>query len=122
MTKAAHSSGIPNVRILNLSAALNGHRLCEKHVGLLEEEGLASWRSPGAAAKSEWVSQIRVVNGVAPYSIQESLHPNYWGQLALRNCLRQLYQHGLPGDGGTCQPGSHGVDDRGEPYESFSPP
>ena len=118
---AAKSSGIPNVRLLNLSRSLVRHRLCEKHVGLQEEEGLASWRSPGAAAKSEWISQIRVVTGFSIYSKQESLHPNYWAQLALRNCLRQLYQDGLPGTGGRCEPGSRGVDDLGEPREVFSP-
>ena len=31
-----------------------------------------------------------------PYQIQEDGHPSYWGQLALRNCLRQAYNGGLP--------------------------
>jgi hypothetical protein len=26
-----------------------------------------------------------------PYQLQEDAHPSYWGQLALRNCLRQAY-------------------------------
>ena len=26
--------------------------------------------------------------------IQEGLHPDYWGQVAMRNCLRQLWNNG----------------------------
>ena len=37
----------------------------------------------------------------SPYYIQESLHPNYWGQLAVRSCVRQAYNSGTP-KGGTC--------------------
>ncbi|MDX6264457.1 MAG: hypothetical protein QOH84_6145, partial [Kribbellaceae bacterium] len=29
----------------------------------------------------------------------ESIHPNYWGQLALRSCVRQTYTQNR---GGTC--------------------
>ncbi len=31
------------------------------------------------------------------------LHPNYWAQLALRNCLTQAYNSGTP-KGGTSAP------------------
>ena len=45
--------------------------------------------------ETEWINQIRTVTtiGSSPYYIQESLHPNYWGQLALRSCLRQAYDN-----------------------------
>ena len=57
--------------------------------------------SPGAADQSEWVSQIRTVTTlVPPYQLQEDLHPSYWGQLALRNCVRQVYAQNR---GGTCR-------------------
>jgi hypothetical protein len=103
-------AGIANVKVLDMSAALVGHRLCEKSVGLLEERGIATWQSPGAADVTEWVSQIRTVTTITgPYQLQEDAHPSYWGQLALRNCLRQAYQGaagsrctsigGLNGDG-----------------------
>ena len=36
-------------------------------------------------------------------SCRRTCHPNYWGQLALRNCLRQAYNGGAP-RGGTCTP------------------
>ena len=80
----------------------SGRRLCENTVGLLEEKGVANWTSPGAADKTEWVSQVRTTSTLfGPYQLQEDAHPNYWGQLALRNCLRQAYNGGAA-RGGTC--------------------
>ncbi|KRA38078.1 MULTISPECIES: hypothetical protein [unclassified Nocardioides] len=103
VTGAISQAGITNAQVLNLSSAFNGRRLCETGVGLYEEVGLANWLSTGAVDKTEWVNQIRTVttSGSSPYYIQESLHPNYWGQLAVRNCVRQAYNGGTP-DGGTC--------------------
>lgn len=99
---AVTSSGLTNVKVLDLSQAMNGRRLCENTVGLVEEKGLASWQSAGAVDKTEWVNQIRTVSTVnSNYYIQESIHPNYWGQLAMRNCLRQAYNAGAV-RGGTC--------------------
>jgi hypothetical protein len=104
-----------NVKILDTSAALNGRRLCENTVGLLEERGIATWRSPGAADATEWVSQIRTTSTIfGPYQLQEDGHPNYWGQLALRNCLRQAYNGGAA-RGGTCTRGANGLNANGEP-------
>jgi hypothetical protein len=88
--------------VLDLSTAFDGRRLCESTVGLLEERGVARWTDPGAVDKTEWVNQIRTVSALlSGYFVQESLHPNYWGQLALRSCLRQAYNGGRP-RGGTC--------------------
>ncbi len=82
---AVTASGIAGVKILELQSAFNGRRLCENTVGLLEEKGLASWTSAGAVDKTEWVDQIRTVStATSNYYIQESLHPNYWGELAER--------------------------------------
>ena len=97
VTGAATQSGLTNIKILNLSAAFNGRRLCENTVGLYEEKGLASWTSAGAVDKTEWVNQIRTVSTCcsnSPYYIQESLHPNYWAQLANRSCVRMAYNGG----------------------------
>jgi hypothetical protein len=47
---------------------------------------------------------------IPPYQLQEDLHPSYWGQLALRNCLRQVYTQAR---GGTCR--SEGGMDGTEP-------
>jgi len=112
---AASQTGLSNVKILELQTAFNGRRLCENTVGLLEEKGLSSWQSAGAVDKSEWVDQIRTVSTAnSEYYIQESLHPNYWGQLALRNCVRQAYNGGTP-RGGTCTIAGSGLTSAGEP-------
>jgi hypothetical protein len=112
---AASASGLSNVKLMYLSSAFNGRRLCESTVGLLEERGLTSWRGAGAVDKTEWVNQIRTVTALfGVYEIQEDLHPDYWGELALRNCLRQAYNGGTP-RGGTCTRTGTGLTSLGEP-------
>lgn len=112
---AAADAGLANVRLLHLGSAFDTRRLCESTVGLLEERGLTSWRGAGAVDKTEWVSQIRTVSALfGVYEIQEDLHPSYWGQLALRNCLRQAYDGGAP-RGGTCTRTGTGLTEAGEP-------
>ncbi len=99
---AAGDSGLTNVRLLNLASAFNGRRLCENTVGLYEEKGLSSWTQATAVDKTEWINQIRTVSTIGSnYYIQESIHPNYWGELALRSCVRQAWNGGAP-RGGTC--------------------
>lgn len=104
VTGAITQAGISNAKVLNLAATFNGRRLCESGVGLYEEVGLASWTTAGAVDRTEWVNQIRTVTtaGDSPYYIQESLHPNYWGQLAVRSCVRQAYNNGGTARGGAC--------------------
>jgi hypothetical protein len=112
---AAATSGLPNVEVLDLQAALNGRRLCENTVGLLEEQGVASWTSAGAVDRSEWVAQIRTTSTVfGPYQLQEDSHASYWGQLAMRNCLRLAYNGGAV-RGGSCVRAANGLTARGEP-------
>jgi hypothetical protein len=114
ITNGLSQAGIAGARVLDMRTALVGHRLCENTDGLLEEVGLSSWRSPGAADRTEWVSQIRTATTVfGPYQLQEDLHPSYWGQLALRNCLRQTWNGGAV-RGGSCMH-TGGLDALGEP-------
>ena len=84
------------------SSAFSSRRLCETRVGLLEERGITSMES-ARRGRQDRVGQPDphgpALFGV--YEIQEDLRPNYWGQLALRNCLRQAYNSGTP-RGGTC--------------------
>ena len=97
-------NGMANVQVLDAVGALYGRRLCENTVGVLEEKGVSTWQSPGAVDKTEWVHQIRTVSTIfGPYQLQEDGHPNYWGQLALRNCFRQAYNGGDP-QGGNVRP------------------
>ena len=114
ISEAVTSSGLTNVRSLNLSSAFNGRRLCENTVGLLEEKGLTSWTNAGAVDKTEWINTIRTVSATGNYYIQESLHPNFWGEKALRNCVRQAYNAGTP-KSGTCVRGAAGLNGNGEP-------
>ena len=116
---AATALGLSNVKTMELASAFNGRRLCEKGVGLLEEEGLSSWTQAGAVDKSEWINEIRTASTIfGPYELQEDIHPNYWGQLALRNCLTQAYNGGTP-KSGTCNISATGLNSAGEPNMSL---
>lgn len=116
---AGEKTGLANIKYMQLSSAFNGRRLCEKGVGLLEEEGLTSWKGAGAVDKTEWINQIRTVSTLyEEYELQEDLHPNYWAQLALRNCLTQAYNTGTP-KGGTCTISGTGLNAAGEPNMSL---
>jgi hypothetical protein len=116
---AASAVGLSNVKTMELSSAFNSHRLCDKGVGLLEEEGLSNWKATEAVNKSEWFNQIRTVETITgPYELQEDIHPNYWAQLALRNCLTQAYNGGAP-KGGTCTISASGLNSAGEPNMSL---
>jgi hypothetical protein len=115
VTSAVATDGATNLKVMDISSAFNGHRLCENTVGLLEEKGLTSWTNTGAVNVSEWINQIRTVSTlIGPYQVQESIHPNYWGQLALRDCVRQAFNGGSP-RGGTCTISGTGLDAQGEP-------
>jgi len=112
--KAVRKSRLVNTKVLDLSHAFDGRRLCESTVGLYEEVGLTSWTQPGAVDRTEWINQVRTLTGLfPPYQLQEGLHPNYWAQLATRSCLRQAYGDGDV-RGGTCRIKGTGLVD-GEP-------
>jgi hypothetical protein len=113
--KGAEEAGLSNLKEIQVSGAFNSHRLCDKGVGLLEEEGLKSWKEAEAVNKTEWFNQVRTVTALfPPYELQEDLHPNYWAQLGLRNCLTQAYNSGTP-KGGTCTISGTGLNSSGEP-------
>jgi len=112
---AAASAG---AKVLDLAGAFNGRRLCENTVNLMENSGKANWTVAGAADATEWVAQIRTLSTVfGPYYVQESLHPNWWGEKAIRNCVRQAYNGGVP-KGGVCNRGT-GLNANGEPNMSL---
>jgi hypothetical protein len=116
---AATATGLSNVKTMELASAFNSHRLCDKGVGLLEEEGLSNWKAAEAVNKSEWFNQVRTVTALfPPYELQEDIHPNYWAQLGLRNCLTQAYNAGTP-KGGTCTTSGTGLNSAGEPNMSL---
>jgi len=111
----AVQAGAGNIVTLDLQNALDGRRLCETGVGVLEEAGIANWRSAGAVDRTEWVSQIRTATTIfGPYQLQEASHASYWGQLAMRNCLRLAYNGGAV-RGGRCVRVANGLNGAGEP-------
>ncbi len=115
---AANAAG--NVRVLNVAGVLNGRRLCENTVRLMEHTGLGTWRATGAVDATEWVAQIRTLSTIGgPYSAQESLHPNLWGQRALRHCVRLIWNNGAPRSG-TCTRSANGLSALGEPIMRLS--
>jgi hypothetical protein len=115
LKNGAANSGISNIKVLDIQDSLVGRRLCEKGVGVLEEVGVASWQSAGAVDKTEWVAQVRTTSTiVGPYQLQEDGHASYWGQLAMRNCLRLAYNGGAV-RGGRCVRAANGLDSHGEP-------
>jgi hypothetical protein len=112
---AVTQSGLTNIKILDLAQSLYGRRLCENTVGLLEETGISSWTANKAVDKNEWVNQLRTSSTIgSDYQIQESVHANYWGQKAMRNCMRLAYNAGAP-RGGLCIRSATGLNSFGEP-------
>ncbi len=114
IAEAVTASGVTGVKSLDVATAFNGRRLCESTVGLYEEKGIANWTRNGAVDKTEWINTIRTATATGNYYIQESLHPNYWGQKALRNCVRQVWNGGTVRSG-TCVRGGTGLTSAGEP-------
>jgi hypothetical protein len=92
VTEGVESSGLGNVAVLDLSAALNGHRLCEVGAERVEELRVDSWRADGVRARVEWVNEV----SFDFTRTQESLHPNYWGTLAIRDCVREAVRGADP--------------------------
>ena len=69
----------------NLQSAFNGRRLCENTVGL---RGVGLTPGPSRARSTRPSGSTRSAPSrrrLRDYYIQESLHPNYWAQLALRS-------------------------------------
>jgi hypothetical protein len=112
---AASQTGLANVKTMEIRAAFNGRRLCESTVNRVDASGYSSWSAPGAVDHIEWFQGIRTVTAAgSDYYVQESLHPDYLAQLALRSCIRQAYNGGTP-RGGTCTRSSTGLNAQGEP-------
>jgi len=88
VTSAVARLDAPNVVRLDLAGAFKGHRLCERGVSTFPASGLTSWRAPASAHRLEWVNRLYL--SFAPWQVQESLHPNYWGMLAAQDCVRRL--------------------------------
>jgi LysM repeat protein len=112
---AVKNSGITGAVLLDLGGWLDDRKLCSTTTNLVGGSGgAANWQAAGAVDVSEWANQIHTDTVDGPYFQQESLHPNYWAQLAARSCVRQVYHGGAP-VGGSCVRSGTGLTSRGEP-------
>ena len=109
------------LEVLDTSMAFHRRTLCHEAVWRVQERGTfgglkgpKNWQSPGAVDESEWVMEVNIINAGETYQ-QESLHPNYWGQLALRNCYRQVWNDGNVRGGACLRDYDGGLNGRGEP-------
>jgi hypothetical protein len=122
--EAAYATGLTNLNTLEVYPAFKGRRLCEKGVSQLPDGSLLSWKELGAVNETEWVNMIRTPSIAPlvslPYELQEDLHANYWGQLALRDCLAEAYNAGTP-IGGVCKFERDGLNSNGEPNMELEP-
>lgn len=106
----------PTLQVVTVDAsnALSERTLCHTQVNRVRDDGgVNNWKDPEAADKSEWVMEVNIINVNDTY-LQESMHPNYWGQLALRSCWRQAWNGGNI-RGGVCQRDGTGLNAQGEP-------
>lgn len=114
-----------NIVYMDTTNAFRGHELCSKGVYRVnssnaeDRRGVKNFRQKGASDKSEWVKEIDLIN-FSDATVEESFHPNYWGQMAMRNCWRQLWNGGNVVSGGRCEPLS-GLNKYGEPNMAFTP-
>lgn len=116
----ARTSTGRSIAALDISTLFDGRRLCEtgtKHVEETTDE--ESQRRFG-----ERVAQIHLSSKLigSPYDITEGVHPNYYGQLAIRACLRAAFNNGDATSGTCTAPTDWGVvNDLGEPSVVFVP-
>ena len=116
---------------MDTSNAFRGHELCSKYAARIGDDGrfvdrnlpyeddtAVPWWSDRAVNFAEWVMDINVTQPGEAMK-QENFHPNYWGQLALRNCYRSAWNGGSV-RGGVCVPG-RGLNAYNEPQMTFSP-
>jgi hypothetical protein len=109
-----------NIYLIDNEYITSANLLCARGVGHV---GSAGWRDAGAVDNSEWTTMARIINqqGITQppveatheYQMQEGGHINYWGQLAMRNCLRQALNRGR-WRSVNCGP-ADGLNDWGEP-------
>ena len=110
----------PSLQVVTLDTtnAFDNRTLCHQNVHRVQDaNGAQTWRQSDAADLSEWVMEIITdPNNASP---QESLHPNFWGQMALRSCWRQVWNNGDV-RGGTCTRSGTGLNEFGEPVMRVS--
>ncbi|MFD7659595.1 GDSL-type esterase/lipase family protein, partial [Actinosynnema sp. NPDC059797] len=80
-----------NVRFLDLQRAFDGREVCAKASRQATRADTAADPVPGT--ESEWVRWV-VSGYTSQGDLQESMHPNFYGQRALGTCLRLVHEKG----------------------------
>lgn len=83
------------VQFLDLSDMLQGREVCAR------ASRQATATTPPSATTSEWARFVDAGLSASQGTVQESMHPNYYGQAALGSCLTLLY--GKPAGDWSCR-------------------
>jgi hypothetical protein len=116
----ARASTGRSIAELDLSRLFDGRRLCERGTKRVEETADETAQRRDA----ERITQIHLTSVIpgSPYDITEGAHPNHYGQLAFRACLRRAFGDGTARSGTCTAPDDWGaIDTRGEPLVVFTP-
>lgn len=117
---------------MDASNAFEGHELCSNAASRVDDEGMleargrtVKWYDNDASLLAEWMMEVNVLDTIAPDGRetmqQENFHPNAYGQLALRNCYRELWNGGNI-RGGICVPiNRNALNAFNEPMMEFRP-
>jgi hypothetical protein len=100
-----------DIATLDLAELFEGRRLCEEGTKLVEETS----NEVELLTYAERVDMIRLTSKVpgSPYNLNEGVHPNHLGQLAIRACLRLAFDDGNARSGVCRPPTDWGVADAG---------
>ena len=107
------------IETLDITNALVGRRLCERGTTLVEETSTDLQQLD----TSERISQLRLSCAVScgPFTLTESLHPNYYGQKAIANCIRKAWNGGAVRSGVCAAPRSWTeLNAKGQPDMEFT--
>lgn len=80
------AASVDGVEFLDLQEALDGHEVCAK--GVQQSAGGNTLVNPLPEAESEWARFI--VSGLSQGQLQESMHPNFYGQRQMGECLNTM--------------------------------
>jgi hypothetical protein len=106
------------IHTVDITNAFEGRRLCETGTKLVEE----TTTELEQLDRSERVSQLRISCkfSCGPFTLTESLHPNFYGQKALANCIRKAWNGGAVRSGVCSAPESWTkLNEKGQPDMTF---
>ena len=88
VVRNSNTGGFTNAQFLDVTGAFKGHELCNANAQF-------SYTAQPSRAVAEWANWINFTSGTN--RTNESAHPNFFGQLALQDCVRLML--GTPSTG-----------------------